>query len=229
LNILAIAAHPDDLEICCYGTFSKYKKQGHNIFAALVTRGNMGSNKYGPDEIAAIRKSEQEASAKILGLPIRFLGFPELLTDCGEVRAAIMDAIRWAEADVIFTHYPQDNSMDHGLTGTIVKQIVIYAAWKNFKTEHPPVDKAIGLFYWDTNGGVGFLPEAYVDVTEEMPLKREALSRHKSQTEQVDDYDYERLMEYTAGFRGVQSGYKYAEAFAGFRVFTNIADFRLLP
>ena len=227
MNILAIAAHPDDMELSCYGTLSKYKKTGHSIFGALVTNGNIGHNGYDSDTIALIRKEEQEASAKVLGLPIRYLDFPEHLEDNTEVRTSIMETIRWAKADLIFTHYPLDNSMDHALTGTIVKEVLIYDIWKNFKTEHPPLEKASRLFFWDTNGGVGFTPEAYVDITDEMPMKREALGCHKSQIELAEDYM--RVMEYTAGFRGVQCGYKYAEAFIGHRVFSNIADFRALP
>ena len=227
MNILAVAAHPDDLELSCYGTLAKYKKQGHNIFAALTTSGNMGHNGYASAELAAIRRSEQEASAALLGLPIRFLDFSELLVDGPELQTAVMEAVRWARADVILTHWPRDNSADHRITGEAVQEILLYTTWKNFKTGNPPLEKAPAVFYWDTNGGVGFIPEAYVDITGEMPLKREALSKHKSQIALAEDYT--RVLEYTAGFRGLQAGYQYAEGFIAHRIFGNIASYKLLP
>ena len=44
MNILAIGAHPDDIEFCCAGTLAKYRKLGHKIFIALTTSGNQGSS-----------------------------------------------------------------------------------------------------------------------------------------------------------------------------------------
>jgi LmbE family N-acetylglucosaminyl deacetylase len=60
MNILALGAHPDDVEFLCAGTLFKYKAQGHKIFIALTTSGNQGSNAIeGREKIAAIREAEQ--------------------------------------------------------------------------------------------------------------------------------------------------------------------------
>ena len=56
MNILAIGAHPDDIEISCGGTLAKYAKQGHKVFTATTTNGNIGSATLPMDEIAKIRK-----------------------------------------------------------------------------------------------------------------------------------------------------------------------------
>ena len=67
MNILAICAHPDDIEVNCAGTLLKYYQHGHKIFIALTTSGNTGSNlipsKY---ETAATREAEQLKAASYL-------------------------------------------------------------------------------------------------------------------------------------------------------------------
>ena len=58
MNILAIGAHPDDIETSCGGTLAKYAKMGHKVFTATATNGNVGSATLPMDEIAKIRKEE---------------------------------------------------------------------------------------------------------------------------------------------------------------------------
>ena len=55
MNILAIGAHPDDVETCCGGTLAKYAKLGHKVFTATATNGNVGSATLPMEEIAKIR------------------------------------------------------------------------------------------------------------------------------------------------------------------------------
>ena len=60
MNVLAIGAHPDDVEFYCAGTLLKYAKAGHRVFVALTTSGNIGSNIIaGREEIARTREAEQ--------------------------------------------------------------------------------------------------------------------------------------------------------------------------
>ena len=73
MNILAIGAHPDDIEFLCAGTLALYAKQGHKIFIAVATNGNVGSPTLSKNEISDIRKSECEESCKLLGAKV--LGF----------------------------------------------------------------------------------------------------------------------------------------------------------
>ena len=100
MNILAIGAHPDDPEFFCAGTLLKYRALGHNVFIALLTSGNQGSNDYDSrEEIAAIREAEQLEAATCYDAPVRFLRFDdELLIDSLEVRRAVINAMRWANS-----------------------------------------------------------------------------------------------------------------------------------
>jgi len=67
MNILAIGAHPDDVETSCGGTLAKYAKLGHKVFTATATNGNVGSATLPMDEIAAIRKEEARRAAAHIG------------------------------------------------------------------------------------------------------------------------------------------------------------------
>jgi N-acetylglucosamine malate deacetylase 1 len=234
MNILAIGSHPDDIEYMCAGTLLKYKQAGHKIFIALTTSGNIGSNLHeSRNEIAAIREKEQLEAAKFYEAEVRFLRFDdEGLQDTPETRKAVIEAIRWANPEVILTNPPWDGSTDHAMTGRIVSQVLLSLPGKLILASLPPIQKAPSLFFWDTGGGINFNPEILVDISEFMETKMEALHKHQSQyawmlTFMEDDlYEACRIL---ARFRGIQRGCKYAEGFVGHKVLGYFADYRLLP
>ncbi len=234
MNILAFGAHPDDIEVCCAGTLLKYRAAGHRIFIALTTSGNIGSNVIeGREAIARTREAEQLEAARLLGAEVRFLRFDdEGLQDTPEVRRAVLNAMRWADPDVILTNWPGDMSTDHNMTGTIVGRVMLSLPGKNVPADEPPVGKAPSLFYWDTAAGVGFQPEAYVDVGAHWEVKLAALACHKSQYAWMDTFqihgftDHVRIL---GEFRGLQAGCRHAEGFRAYRIHGFMPDFRLLP
>ena len=67
MNILAVGAHPDDVETMCAGTLAKYAAQGHKVFIATATNGNIGSARHTMEQIGRIRKQEAANSAAIIG------------------------------------------------------------------------------------------------------------------------------------------------------------------
>lgn len=67
MNVLAIGAHPDDIELYAGGTLAKYAKCGDKVFMATATNGNIGSATHSMEEIAVIRKEEARKSASIIG------------------------------------------------------------------------------------------------------------------------------------------------------------------
>ena len=67
MKILAIGAHPDDIELLCAGTLALYKQNGHEIFMCHVCDGNKGSLTHTSEEIAKIRRGESVESAKLIG------------------------------------------------------------------------------------------------------------------------------------------------------------------
>ena len=237
MNILAIGAHPDDIEFLCSGTLLKYHSLGHNIFIALTTSGNIGSNTHSSrEEIAKVREQEQLKAAKYCGAVVRFLRFDdEGLQDTPETRRAVLNAMRWANPDVILTNPPFDKSTDHAMTGRLVSEVVLSLPANLVPADEPPIEKKPSIFYWDIPGGIGFNPEVWVDISDFMEEKLEAVAEHKSQFQWTSDYmpegswdfiDYCRTM---ARFRGIQGGYKYAEGFIGYKILGYTASYRLLP
>ena len=234
MNVLALCAHPDDVEFFCAGTLLKYKEAGHRIFIALTTSGNIGSNSIASrEEVAATREQEQLAAAETLAAEVHFLRYDDqLLTDTPTVRREILNAIRWADPDVILTNYPGDNSTDHAVTSRIVGRVLLSCGSKLIPSDLPPLSKAPSVFYFDTVAGIGFEPEVYVDITAQMPSKLDMLRLHKSQFEWMREFGLEDLCdvcETIARFRGLQTGKRYAEAFRMHRVSGFVADPRLLP
>ncbi len=234
MNVLALGAHPDDVEILCGGTLLKYKKLGHKIYIALTTSGNIGSNEYeSREEIAEIREKEQLNAAKFFDAEVRFLRFDdEGLQDTPETRRAVINAMRWADPDIILTNPPWDPSTDHGMTGKIATEVILSLPGKLIPADIEPIKKSPSLFFWDIPAGIGFFPEIYVDISEFIDIKLEALSQHKSQYDWMNVFSESDFIEYCrtlARFRGMQAGCRYAEGFIGHKIFGYVADYRLLP
>ena len=234
MRILAIGAHPDDIEFYCVGTLQAYRAQGHEIFVALTTSGNIGSNTIpSREEIAAIREAEATEACKLLNAQIRFMRYDDQgLRDTPETRRSVINAVRWADPEVILTHYPGDPSTDHGMTGRIVSEVILSVPGKLVPADEPPITRIPSVFFWDTFAGIGFAPEVYVNITNFMDVKLDGLDKYVSQREWMDIFTEESFVEYVraqARFRGMQAGCRYAEAFIPHRVQGCMPNFKLLP
>ena len=234
MNILAIGAHPDDIEFSVGGTLLRYKKDGHKIFIALTTSGNIGSSIHSTrEEIAKIREAEMLEAAKFYDADVTFLrNDDELLHNDPQTRLSTLDAMRRADPDVIFTHSPVDNSPDHHTTSEIVSDIILSLQAKLLPVNNKICNKKISLFFWEPAAGVGFLPEVYVDIGGEIETKKAALRCHVSQNEWMGKFMERSLtdaVEIVGAFRGYQCDRMYAEAFTAFRIHGYMPDFKLLP
>ncbi len=67
MRILAVGAHPDDLEILCAGTLARFVAGGHHVVMAHACRGDKGHGKIPPQEIGEIRDREAQAAAAVVG------------------------------------------------------------------------------------------------------------------------------------------------------------------
>ncbi len=234
MNILAICAHPDDLEIFCAGTLLKYKAAGHKIYIALTTSGNIGSNIHtSREEIAAVREKEQLASARFYDAEVRFMRFDdEGLQDTPATRRAVLNAMRWADPDVILTNSPLDVSTDHAMTSKLVGEVILSLPGKLVPADERPISKAPSVFFWDHSAGIGFTPEVYVDISDVWDDKIAALSLHKSQYAWMDTFQIHGFLEHAeilGRFRGLQAGCRFAEGFTALRVHGFMPDLKLLP
>ena len=159
MKILAIGAHPDDIEILCAGTLARYAREGHAIFLAPFTSGNMGDLEIPPSELARIRREESTASAAILGASLLWPGITdELVFPNEEQRRVMIDVIRQADPDVIFTHSPNDYHPDHRYVSQLVFDSYFQKGLPHLPGQHHLACRfgQTQVYYMDNLAGIEF-------------------------------------------------------------------------
>ena len=232
-SVLALGAHPDDLEILCAGTLARYSRMGADVFMFNATDGEKGGIGGNATEIAKVRRQESVDSASIIGAtalagPFRD-GELELNLDS---RKVIVDVIRRCKPGVVFTHHPYDYHPDHTNLSKLVSDSIYMVAIPHFRTEHPALDVVPNLYFFDTVSGIGFFPEEYVDITEVIDLKKRMMAAHVSQVRFIKEHHGEDVLEkieITARFRGYQCNTKYAEGFVSSLSWPRGSTQRVLP
>ncbi len=193
LTILCVAAHPDDLDFGCAGTTASLTAQGHNVVYCLVTDGQAGGsdNTITRDQMAAIRRDEQTAAAKVVGVTeLHWLSFPDGAVEVTiELRKAISRVIRMVKPDRVVTQSPERNfgriyssHPDHIATG----EATLCAVYPDARNEfaHTSLLAEEGLEphsvpeVWIVGGPK---PDIFIDITDSMEKKIEALMCHESQ------------------------------------------------
>jgi len=236
--VLAVGAHPDDLELQCAGTLARYIQQGTTVILAIATDGSAGHRTIPAGELVAIRKEEAYRSASILGAELHWLGYrDELLSHDIETRLRFIELIRAARPQVILTHHPQDYHPDHRAVNHLVFAASFVAQLPNVQTASPALEWVPALYYFDNFMGVNFVPTEYVDITETFAIKRQMLACHKSQMNSsqmtwLPARQEDNLLEMIAvqsRFRGLQCGVTYAEGFTLENVAPRLQSKRLLP
>jgi len=175
VDVLAIAAHPDDVELTCGGTLHKLKKRGYKFGILDLTRGEMGTR--GSVEI---RAREARDAAKILGAEFRDALD---LGDGGQRRGrdeelVVIDVIRREKPRIVFTPYPDDRHPDHRRAGQLVTDACYYAGTRKIETQHP-AHRPQQTIYFSTF--ISHTPQFLVDVSDVIEVRRAAMRAFESQ------------------------------------------------
>ena len=234
MRVLAVGAHPDDLEILCGGTLARYVQEGHDVVMCHATNGNRGSFVHTSEEAARIRSREAKRAAELCGAEEATLGFSD-----GEVSAAdpeqrrlVVDLVREAQPDLIITHSPGDYMGDHNEISKLVFECSFHATLPLYETAKPAHGTVTPIYFFDTVMGLGFQPTEYVDVTTTIETKVAMLEAHASQLTWLRDHDGIDVVEQMRAatrFRGLQCGVRYAEGFAPCLTWLRGTTRRLLP
>ena len=165
MKILAIGAHPDDIEIFMYGCLSACKERGDTIVTTVVTDGSAGGVIKG-SKLAYIREQEAKDGLIFFGKPI-FLRLKdgELIVN-EKTQRVITDLIKLEKPDFIITHDPCDYHPDHRELSRLVSNGAGF--------ECP-------VFFAETLMGVNFRPEFFVDITKFIEYKKKSILSHVSQ------------------------------------------------
>jgi len=233
MKVLAIGAHPDDIELICAGTMAKFKKQGAEIFMCHVCDGNKGSKVYKSDELAKIRRNEAIESAKLIGASSIWAGISdgEVVLDL-DSRKKIVEVIRQTAPDLIITHSPNDYHADHINTSRLVFEATYLAGLVLWDSKYPAPEKLPYLYYMDTIAGVNFMPDEYVDISETIEIKIEMMMKMQSQLgwlKEMHNVNSDEFIRTVAKFRGFQAGVEYAEAFVQQKMYPQGLTKRILP
>ena len=229
-SAMAIVAHPDDIEFSCAGTLARWAKEGTRVVYVLCTSGDVGIDQPGMtrQKAAEIRQAESLEAARIAGASeVVFLGEPDgLLQATLEVRKKLVRQIRKHQPEVVITGDPtivwagEDyiNHPDHRAAAQAALDAVFPAAgqpnlFEELEDEGLRAHKVRKVYV--TLWGPGDL---YVNITDTIETKIEALRAHKSQ---MKDWDPAPMIkEWAAGAaRGKEM--TYAESY---RVVTLVSD-----
>lgn len=222
LRILAIGAHPDDVDQLCGGTLAKYAHAGHHVTVAVATNGNAGSAVLSAQEIARIRHDETRAACAVIGADLIWMDFDdEWLFDDRPTRVRFIDAYREARPDIVIAHSLDDYHPDHRISGQVAADARIPSAVRLVGTALPHLEEIPRLYTMDTVGALHDDLDVFVDISDEIETKRRMLSAHASQKEWLDhifDVSFIESVDAQAAHRGKVIGVRYAEAFKEVRI-----------
>ncbi len=202
LKIVVTGGHPDDPETGCGGLIALLTKGGHKVSIGYLTRGEAGIAGTSHQDAAALRTKEAQAACKLLNATPHFLG--QIDGDSGIDRQEYEKMHRFLtkeKPDLLLTHWPIDTHRDHRVCSALT-----YDAW--LRLERKP-----DLYFYEVLTGSqtqNFAPTDYVDISEVLTLKHQACFIHESQHVKEDYPNSHEKMEI---FRGMESGYQFAEAF----------------
>lgn len=202
-RILAIGAHPDDLELGCGGTVAKLIDSGHEVHALVLTNGERGGDSSRrPHEAFRGGRFLGATAVEVLDFDDARLGDHQL-----ELAQAIEDRIRRIDPDIIFTHSSNDQHQDH----QSVHQATLRAA-----RQHPDI-----LCYESPSATPDFRPSVFVDIESYVDVKVAAVASHRDQVGKP--YMTAERVSGLAVYRGSQAKVRHAEGYEPIRLVTAMA------
>jgi LmbE family N-acetylglucosaminyl deacetylase len=229
--VLAIHAHPDDIEFQCAGTLLQLKRLGCRISVATMTPGDCGSAEHSAEEIARIRRNEAAAAAAILEADYTCLEFRDLsIVFDNDSRRRMTEFLRRTAPDIILTAPPVDYMHDHEITSALVRDACFNASVPNYRTGQwdpaPTAAKIPWLYYVDPVEGTDHFGnrqpvDFIVNVTEQLETKIAALACHASQREWLRKQhgmdEYTEACRRWGAARGKESGFGCGEGFRHYK------------
>jgi bacillithiol biosynthesis deacetylase BshB1 len=196
ITLLALSAHPDDLEICCGGLLAKAVKLGHATGIVDLTRGELSSQ-----GTLEIRAKETAAATKVLGishrenlsLPDGWIGVTREEFTIEEQINRVVDCIRRLRPEFVLCPYWSCRHPDHVAASNLITRACFLAGVRNFKTKQDFAPHSVALtIYFQMRGS--FTPSFIVDITEENAQKLNAIKCYKSQIERDPTLNVQTLV-----------------------------------
>ncbi len=216
LDILAIGAHPDDVELGCSGTLIKHLNNGLKVGIIDLTRGELGTR--GTSET---REEETKNATNILGVDLREnLGLKDgFFENSEENRIALIKKIRKYQPNIVITNAPSDRHPDHSRASEMTIDSCFLSGLEKVNTNQE-VWRPKHIYHYIQF--LNILPDFVVDISEEMEQKLESVLCYKTQFYNPESTESETIIssknflesvKYRARDLGRQSDCKYAEGF----------------
>lgn len=180
LDILVIAAHPDDAELSCSGTIASHVARGFKVGVLDLTHGEMGTR-----GTPAIRLEESADASKILGLSAREnLGFSDVFfTEDKDHQVAIARIIRKYQPEIVLANAVADRHPDHGKGGSLATKACFVSGLRMLETEWEGTPQEAwrpkSVYHYIQNNYIE--PDFVVDITNFWDTKKASIMAFKSQ------------------------------------------------
>lgn len=222
LDILVLAAHPDDAELGCSGTIAKHLALGYKVGVVDLTRGELGTR-----GSAEIRDQEAAAASEILGLTIREnLGIPDgFFSNTKEYQLKVIEAIRKYRPEIIIGNAYHDRHPDHGRANQLIEDASFLAGLRKIETSVNGVPQQ----EWRPKRVLHFIQDRYIkpdiliDISEYWDTKIASIYAYGSQFHNpnwenepqtyISTPEFIHVIEARAREFGKSIGAKYAEGF----------------
>ena len=218
--VLAVYAHPDDADVGCGGTLARWAKAGSAVHLVVCTDGGKGTTDAAvvPDQLAAERAGELEASSALIGLSsVENLGYPDgELADTEGLRRTLVERVRALRPDVVCGHDPsalffgQDyvNHRDHRIAGAaLLDSVAPASALPHYFPDAGPPHQVSTVLLSGT-----LEPDEWIDVTDTIETKAAAVECHRTQFTGQSEWAGEAVRR-RAAEEGRRAGVAFAEGF----------------
>ncbi len=231
LDILALAAHPDDVELSCGGTIAKYCNEGKKVGIVDFTQGQMGT-KGSPE----LRLEEASNAAKILGLAVREnLGFEDVFFENSiENQLKIVQVLRKYRPEILLINAPEDRHPDHVRASDMSKAAVFLSGLKKIETKEDgniqDVWRPRVVYHYIQSNML--TPDFILDVSDHLELREKAIWAFASQLHNPNDKkgetfisspEFLQMLDARGKVLGHSIGVKFGEGFIGTRN-TGVSD-----
>ena len=181
LDILVLAAHPDDAELGCGATIAKHVQMGKKVGIIDLTKGELGTR-----GTVEIRAKEAADAAKILGIAVREnLGLPDgYFSNTPDAPRAIIEVVRKYQPKIVLANAIQDRHPDHAKAADLIYDACFLSGLKQIKTNDRAGEEQIAwrphVVYHYIQSQL-MVPDFVVDVSDAWEIKMQAVRAFKSQ------------------------------------------------
>lgn len=213
-TVLVVAAHTDDEALGCGGTIAKHVAQGDTVYAVFLADG-VTSRPDASDEELEIRNTAAAKAHQVLGIKKSYmLGFPDNRMDS----VPLLDIVQKLESilaqvkpQVVYTHHSGDLNIDHRVTHQVV--VTACRPVPGASVTEIYAFEVLSATEWNTPGVAPFIPNVFVDISDYLEIKMDALAAYKLE---MRDEPHSRSLPNNsrlAVYRGNCVGVRSAEAF----------------